>query len=242
MGSISRAMMSDPSQQISSRFKVPLAPNDMKVRQSPTLEQVTDHFVQEQRAPVRSRPAESQRVYFPSESPMQRFRGDVIGRGVGQVSAGQELSRLPRQVRPFDPNLSSEMISSLNQAELAAIGATPSPARGDDALDATAREMTSSSNPVELAKGGRSMAPGLSSGVDVSGGGSFSQSGTLPSGTSVNQHYNGTAEDAGDDAQPSTSEGEGLKVLSNEVISMVSREVEIDNARRKYDGEWFDPF
>ena len=161
------AMVSDPSQRVSARVKAPLVQDDLKVSRRPALEQVSDSSAQETRAPVKPRPAESQRLYFPSEGAVHRFRGDVTGRGVGEVSAGQGISRLPRQVQPFDPSLSSEVISSLNQAELAAIGATPGPARGSAAQGVTARGealegredasteaaggMISSFNPAELA-------------------------------------------------------------------------------------------
>lgn len=73
--------------------------------------QVTQEFVR------------AQRQVFPSESPVNQFRGDITGREVGEVEDLQELSNLPKQVRPFDPSLSSTMISSFNPAERAAIGA-----------------------------------------------------------------------------------------------------------------------
>lgn len=61
---------------------------------------------------------------FPTEGPLARFRGDVQGREVGGVSAGQPISRLPRQVQPFSPSAPSGAISSLSPAEAAAVGFT----------------------------------------------------------------------------------------------------------------------
>lgn len=112
--------------QLISRFEITQANQTAKVGQSAEPERTTGTAVQGPSTQVAQRIFEAQRLNFPSEGPIGQFRGDVTGRGVSDVSGGQGISRLPRQVRPFDPSAPSAVISSLNPAERAAIGATPS--------------------------------------------------------------------------------------------------------------------
>lgn len=110
--------------QLISRFELPQN-QPTKVGQPVEPERTTGTAVQGPSTQVAQRIFEAQRLNFPTESAVGRFRGDVTGRGVGDVSGGQGISRLPKQVRPFDPSAPSGVISSLNPAERAAIGGLP---------------------------------------------------------------------------------------------------------------------
>jgi hypothetical protein len=91
------------------------------------LEQRIGVGVQGPSTQVAQRAREAQQLRFPSfptEAPLARFRGDVQGREVGGVSAGQSISRLPGQVRPFNPSAPSGAVSSMSPAEAAAVGFT----------------------------------------------------------------------------------------------------------------------
>lgn len=112
--------------QLISRFEIPQVNQQPgKVGQSVEPERIIGTAVQGPSTQVAQRIFEAQRLNFPSENPINRFRGDVAGREVAEVIGGQAISRLPKQVQPFDPNASNSLISSLNPAERAAIGADP---------------------------------------------------------------------------------------------------------------------
>ena len=129
MSSSSGFPLSGQRPQLISRFEIPQANNQVgKVGQTVDPERTTGTAVQGPSTQVAQRIFEAQRLNFPSENPIGRFRGDVTGRGVGAVSGGQAISRLPKQVQPFDPNAPSGVISSLNPAERAAIGVDSGPA------------------------------------------------------------------------------------------------------------------
>ena len=125
MSSSSGFPLSGQRPQLISRFEVPQANQVAKVGQAAEPERTVGTAVQGVSTQVAQKIFEAQRLNFPSESPIGRFRGDVTGRGVNEVSGGQGISRLPKQVRPFDPSDPSGVISSLNPAERAAIGAAP---------------------------------------------------------------------------------------------------------------------
>ena len=131
MSSSSGFPLSGQRPQLISRFEVPQANQVAKVGQAAEPERTVGTAVQGVSTQVAQKIFEAQRLNFPSESPIGRFRGDVTGRGVNEVSGGQGISRLPKQVRPFNPSDPSGVISSLNPAERAAIGAAPGLERPD---------------------------------------------------------------------------------------------------------------
>jgi hypothetical protein len=130
MSSSSGFPLSGQRPQLISRFELPQIQQVGKVGQAAEPEQTVGTSVQGPSTQVAQRIFEAQRLNFPTENAIGRFRGDVSGRGVGAVSGGQAISRLPKQVQPFDPSAPSGVISSLNPAERAAIGA---PAQGQEA-------------------------------------------------------------------------------------------------------------
>ena len=110
--------------QIVSRFEVPVSQTNIDPTQVSKEQKETG--VQGPQTQVVQRTQESSKIRFPFENQVERFRGDIQGRSVRQSLNSTALSRLPRQVMPFNPlNEQGLRVGSLNPAESAALGLTP---------------------------------------------------------------------------------------------------------------------
>jgi hypothetical protein len=152
---------------------------------------------------------------FPSESGVERFRGDVSGRQLAGVSGGQSITRLPSQVTPFNPLASSEVVSSLNPAERAAIGVISTSSTSNTSTTAELPPLIG-----EAPEEGRF--PGLEEGrfpgLTISEGGSVEESTT----TGGEASAEGSGESSSEPASPSDPTAPNGEVLSEEEV----REVE----------------
>ena len=105
--------------QVISRFDVPQTNQIQRQRED------AQTGVQGPSTQVVQRTSKAFEQRFPTESGIQRFRGEVQGRNLNTVPTGDSLSKLPSQVQPFDPSTANGfVVGSLNAAESAAIGFT----------------------------------------------------------------------------------------------------------------------